>query len=185
MAALLSYPGYDVANQVISELSAIGVPSRGFDIAIGRVYGALTVLFGVGIWLSAGERRGLRVTGALLVAASIFGAFWPPMNMRGAPMQLTDTLHIVWSAVWLALTLVAMGCAAAALGRRFQYFTVATVGVFLLFGTLTGLQGARLAANLPTPGIGIYERINIGAFLLWVVVLAIDLWPVTRRLRHA
>lgn len=186
LAALLSYPRYDFANQVISELSAIGVPSRGMDIAIGRAYGALIVLFGAGIWLSAGERRGLRITGALLVAASVYGAFWPPMHMRGAPMGLTDTLHIVWTAGWLALTLVAMGCAAAALGRRFRYYTVATVGVFLVFGALTGLQGARLGADLPTPGIGIYERVNIGAFLLWVVVLAIDLWP--RRvgvLKHA
>jgi hypothetical protein len=32
---------------------------------------------------------------------------------------------------------------------------------------------ANLASHLPTPWIGVYERINIGVFLLWVVVLGI------------
>jgi hypothetical protein len=33
-----------------------------------------------------------------------------------------------------------------------------------------------LEANLPTPWIGLWERININVFLLWVVVLANVLW---------
>lgn len=177
LAALLTYPGYDFANQVISELSAIDLPSRGVDIAMGRAYSVLMLLFSIGVWLSAGERRALRVVAALLAVATVYGAFWPPMHMRGAPTGLTDTLHIVWTAAWLVLTLAAMGCASAALGKRFLYYTVTTVVLILLFGALTGLQGARLAANAPTPGIGIYERINIGAFLLWIVVLAFQLWP--------
>jgi hypothetical protein len=40
---------------------------------------------------------------------------------------------------------------------------------------LTGLAAPRVQANLPTPLIGIWERINIIGFLLWVVVLAIIL----------
>lgn len=177
LAALLSYPGYDFATQVISELSAIDLPSRGVDIAMGRAYSVLMLLFSVGMRLSADDRRGLRVAAALLAAATIYGAFWPPMHMRGAAPGLTDTLHIVWTAAWLVLTFTAMAFAAAALERRFLYYTVATAAVSLLFGALTGLVGARLAANMPTPGIGIYERINIGALLLWVAVLAVQLWP--------
>ena len=42
----------------------------------------------------------------------------------------------------------------------------------LVFGVLTGLEGPRIGANLPTPWGGIWERINIGVFLLWIVVLA-------------
>lgn len=185
LAAWLSYPGYDFPNQVISELSAIGLPSRGIDIAMGRSYAALLVLFAAGIWLSAGQRRALRVTGVLLAASAIYGWFWPPMHMRGQPTGLTDTLHIVWTAAWLVMTLAAMGFAASVLGRRFQYYTAATVAVMVLFGTLTGMQGANLAAGLPTPFIGVYERINIGAFLLWVVVLAIYLWPAPKDLERA
>lgn len=177
LAALLSYPGYDFTNQVISELSAIDLPSRAVDIAMGRAYSVLMLLFSAGIWLAAGERCGLRVAAAFLAAATIYGAFWPPMHMRGAPAGLTDALHIVWTAAWLALTFTAMASAAAALGRRFSYYTIAAAVISLIFGAMTGLLGARLAANLPTPGIGIYERISIGALLLWVAVLALALWP--------
>jgi hypothetical protein len=34
---------------------------------------------------------------------------------------------------------------------------------------------ARIAANPPTPWVGVWERINISVFLLWVVVLAVAL----------
>ncbi len=177
LAALLSYPGYDFAAQTISELSAIGVPSRSIDIALGLTYDALMIAFGVGIWLSAGTKRSLKIAAALLVIASVYGSFWPPMHMRGVPVTLTDTLHIAWTFGWLLFTVSAMGFAAAALGRRFLSYTVATIAIVLLFGAIAGAQGPRIPANLPTPGVGIMERINIGAFLLWIAVLAIALWP--------
>jgi len=41
---------------------------------------------------------------------------------------------------------------------------------------LTFLEAPRLQANLPTPWIGLWERINITVFLLWVGVLATVLW---------
>jgi hypothetical protein len=44
--------------------------------------------------------------------------------------------------------------------------------VLLAFGVLTFLEAPRLQANLSTPWIGLWERINISGFLLWVVVLA-------------
>ena len=175
--ALLRYPGYDFFSQTISELSAIGAPSRPLMIALGMTYSALVVAFGVGVWISAGDKRALRIAGVLLIAAAVFGSFWPPMHMRGAGVTLTDTLHIAWTAGWLLFTMVAMGFAGAALGKRFLFYTIATIVIVLLFGVLTGLQGPRIPADLPTPWAGVTERINIGAFLLWIVVLAVRLWP--------
>jgi hypothetical protein len=40
---------------------------------------------------------------------------------------------------------------------------------------LTFIEAPGIAANLPTPWIGVWERINLGVFLLWVVVLAVAL----------
>lgn len=42
-------------------------------------------------------------------------------------------------------------------------------------GSATFLYAPRLAANLPTPGMGLLERIDLGAYLLWVAVLAVAL----------
>ncbi len=177
LAALLRYPGYDFAAQAISELSAIGAPSRPVIIAIAMAYDALLIAFGIGIWLSARKKNSLHATAALLIASALYGFFWPPMHMRGAGVTLTDTLHIVWTAGWLLLTMAAMSFAGAALGKRFLYYTIASIAIMLLFGALTGTQGPRIPENLPTPWLGVTERIGIGAFLLWVVVLASQLWP--------
>ena len=171
----MGWPGYSSASQTISELSAIGAPTRPLWFALGVVYTLLIAAFGWGIWTATRGQRRLRLAGALLVFSGLFGLFWPPMHLRGAPLSLTDTLHIVWTAVTLLMMLGVMVLAATAFGRRFRQFTVAILAIWLVCGTLTGLDGPRVAANLPTPWIGVWERINAGAYLLWLVVFAVAL----------
>jgi hypothetical protein len=72
-------------------------------------------------------------------------------------------------------TLLAVGFAATALGKRFRIYSIATLLLLVVFGTLAALEGARIAAQLPTPWLGVTERINIGSYLLWVGVLAVVL----------
>jgi hypothetical protein len=95
------------------------------------------------------------------------------MHLRGAGFTLTDTLHIVFTMLWGVLALSAIAFSAAALGRRFRIYSIATMGLMLVFGGLAGLDGSRVAAGLPTPWVGLWERINIAGFLIWLVVLAI------------
>ncbi|MBA4056577.1 MAG: hypothetical protein C0490_17815 [Marivirga sp.] len=75
----------------------------------------------------------------------------------------------------LLFMMLLMGFGAAALGKQFRLYTIATWIVFIIFGVLTWMESPGIEANLPTPWIGVWERINIGAFMLWVVVLAIVL----------
>jgi hypothetical protein len=67
---------------------------------------------------------------------------------------------------------VTIGVGATAFGKRFRLYSIGTVVVLLTFGALTFIEAPRLQANLATPWIGLFERINISVFLLWVVVLA-------------
>lgn len=168
---------YSVASQTVSELSAIDAPTRPLWLLLVLPYPLLLVAFGVGVWLSAASSRARRFAGGALIAHGVVGLYWPPMHLRGAVpgMPLTDILHIVWAAVTLLLMLVAIVSGALALGRRFRIYSGLTLIVFLVFGTLTGMEGPRIAANLPTPWIGVWERINIAAFMLWVVVFAVEL----------
>jgi hypothetical protein len=87
----------------------------------------------------------------------------------------SDTLHLVLASVTVLLMLLAIGCAASAFGKPFRRYSIATLAVLAAFGALTFVDAPRLAANLPTPWVGVWERINIGVFLLWVVVLAVAL----------
>jgi hypothetical protein len=88
---------------------------------------------------------------------------------------LTDTMHIVWTIVTNVFFMLEIGFGAAAFGKRFRFYSIVTMVILIVFGTLTGLDAPGVSANLPTPWIGVWERIIIGAFLLWVIVLAFTL----------
>jgi hypothetical protein len=171
----MQWDSYSSASQTVSELSAIGAPTRSLWVPLGIVYSLLYAAFGLGIWVSAGPIRALRVVGGMIIAHGVLSLFWPPMNLRGTEFALTDALHIVWTMVTLILMLLEVGLAAAVFGRRFRIYSITSLVVFVVFGALTGVDGPRIAANLPTPWVGVWERINIVVFLLWVVVLAIAL----------
>lgn len=171
----MQWEEYSMVSQTVSELSAIGAPTRPVWFAWGIVYALLAAFFGWGVWQSAGQNRPLRIMGALLLADGIVSLFWPPMNMRGAEMAMTDILHIVFSFIWLILALLTLGFGIAAFRDRFRLYTIASLVLFIVFGILTGTEAPNVAKNLPTPRIGIWERINIAVFMLWVAVLAVVL----------
>ena len=171
----MRWQGYSSASQTVSELSAIDAPTRSLWVALGMFYIVLALAFGLGVWLSAERSRRLRLAGGALIAQTFVSLFWPPMHLRGIAPTLTDTMHIVFAIAWLILMLLGMAFGAAAFGKWFRLYSAATLAVFIVFGTLSGIDGPRIAANLPTPWVGIWERINIGASLVWVVVLAITL----------
>jgi hypothetical protein len=175
----MRWQAYSSASQTVSELSAIGAPTRPLWVVLGVAYGLLMAAFGAGVWASAGRSRALRLAGATIIANAVLGFAWPPMHLRetlaAGGGTLTDTLHIAWTMMWGLLALVQMCLAAAALGRTFRIFTLLAVVVIMVCGYMAGLDGPRVSANLPTPWVGVWERINIGAYLLWVVVLASNL----------
>ena len=172
VVAARMYEGYSLMSHAISELSAIGAPSRPIWVALGVVYGALVIAFGVGVWRAAGRGRALRVVGGLLIGLGAIGFVWPPMHPRGQGFTLTDVMHIAVTMVAVLLMLLAMVFGSGALGRRFRLYSYASLALFVGFGVLIGMDGPRIAANLPTPWAGLTERINTGVFMLWVVVLA-------------
>jgi hypothetical protein len=173
------WPGYSSASRTVSELSAIGAPTRPLWVPLGIAYTLLIAAFGWGIWASARGNRPLRVVGGLLVAAGVFGLFWPPMHLRevlaAGGGTLTDTLHIVWTIVNGVLMTFAMAFGAAAFGTRFRLYSIASIVILLACGVIAGRDAPQVQANLPTPWVGVWELINIGVSLLWFVVLAVAL----------
>ena len=177
----MQWEGYSSASQTISELSAIGAPTRSLWAVPGAIYTVLVTAFGWGVWKSAGRSRALRIAGGLIVAYGSLGVLWPfaPMHLRetlaAGGGTLSDTMHLVLASATVLLMLLAIGAAAAAFGIWFRVYSLATLAILAAFGALTFLDAPRLSANLPTPWIGVWERINVGVFLLWVVVLATTL----------
>ena len=174
----MQWEGYSSASQTVSELSAIGAPTRSLWVLPAAFYTLLVTAFGWGVWKSSGRIRALRIVGGLIVAYGALGLVWPfaPMHLRevlaAGGSTLSDTMHIALGSVTVVLMLLAIAFGAAAFGRRFRLYSIASLVILVAFGALTFLDAPRIGANLPTPWIGVWERINIGVFLLWVVVLA-------------
>jgi hypothetical protein len=184
--AATRWSGYGYASQTISELMGIGAPTRPLMVLLFSVYSMLVIAFGMGVWGSAGEKRSLRFTGMLLVGYGVVGfvgLLFFPIHLRGAEASITDTMHMVLTSVIVLFTVLAIGFGGAALGKWFRLYSILTIVTVLAFGALTGLNGPRIAANLPTPWVGITERICVYSSLLWMLVLAVALWRAPARPR--
>ena len=173
------WDAYDWKSQTISELSAIGAPTRALWIALVTPYSVLLIAFGLGVILSANRHRGLKIAGWLLIIDAVIGFTWPPMHPRevlaAGGGTFTDTMHIVYTALNALLMFAAIGFSMTAFGSRYRVYCIATVIVELAFGIVTGMQSSDMQANLPTPWLGVWERIILVAMMVWPVVFAIAL----------
>jgi hypothetical membrane protein len=174
--AALRYGDYhSFTSQAISELGAIGAPTEQLVSPLFITYSILLIAFGLGVWTPANEKWRLRAIGGLLIGIGAVGLAAPPMNLRGTADVSGDLPHIVLTGVIVLFIFVAIGFGASLYGRRWRLYSLATLLTLLVSGAWTGFEATRVAAQQPTPWLGIAERINIGAYLLWVLVLAISL----------
>lgn len=175
--ASMLYQGYSYTSQAISELSAIGAPTKALLSMTGMIYEVLLLAFGYGVLRLAGQKRALRITGILLITHAILAlvSFFFPMNLREAEKTISDTIHVIIYSIIPLLILFIIWFGSTANGKWFRYFSFGTILVLILFGILTGMAAPRVAAGLPTPWLGIYERINAYGYMVWVIVFAVVL----------
>ena len=182
IVAAMRWEGYSYSAQAVSELRAIGAPTRAFLVPILLFYSALELAFGLGVWGAAGQKRGVRIAGGLLVTLAVLELVLAPLfpmnvreNMQQGVNTLTDTMHIILTAVTVLFILLIIGFGSGADGKWFRFYSFATLLIVIGAGALAGMKGAQLAAQQPTPWLGAIERVNIFGYMLWIIVLAIVL----------
>jgi hypothetical membrane protein len=174
------WEGYSFTDQAVSELSAIGAPTRPLVVPLLLVHDVLVIAFGLGVWRYS-RKRAQRFVGGLLVGYAVVGLVGLPfpIHQRGAEATFTDTMHSALTGVTVLLILLAMGFGAIAYGKRFRLYSIGTLLTILILGAGLGfVAGAQIAAQgviAPPQWFGLIERINIYGFMSWVVVLAIVL----------
>lgn len=179
--ASLAYDGYSYKDQTISELSAIGAPTRPFWNVMGVLYAVLTFAFAFGVLRAAAGRRRLRIVGGILLAAAVVGLVWwvGPMHRRevlaadGGTWQ--DTTHLVLGGINSVLFFSMIGVGAFAFGSAFRWYSFVTIALMLVFGMLMNMDVEAVGNDEPTPWLGIWERIAIEGAMLWQAVFAIML----------
>lgn len=172
------YVGYSSVDQNYSELLATGAPTRTFMLLASVAYNLLVAAFAAGVWTLTSPKRTARITGVMMVGYAILSMITPSffqMDMRGAAMTPRGSLHGPMTAVMSLFIILSMGFGAFLLGRWFRFYSLVTIVILLTFGVLTALQAPQLEAGQSTPWMGLTERINIYATMLWFAVLAIEL----------
>jgi len=174
----MQWEGYRSAARTISELSAIDAPTRTLWVWPGALYTVLITAFGWGVWMSGRDRAALRRASGLVIAYGSLGLLWPlaPMHLRevlaAGGGTWTDTMHLVLASATVTLMFLAMTSGAVALGRSFRLYSLVSLLVLVIFGALTFVDAPGVSRGGETPWIGVWERINLGVFLLWIAVLA-------------
>jgi hypothetical protein len=132
VVASIVYDGYSYRDQTVSELSAIGAPTRPFWFALGSVWSALVIAFGVGVWQSAGPRRSLHLVSGLLIAYALITLTVGPFSsmhrrevLAAGRRTLSDTLHLVVTGFGVLTFLLEIGFAATAFGTWFRFYSIA------------------------------------------------------------
>jgi hypothetical protein len=175
----IRWEGYSATAQTVSELIAINAPSAPLVVPLFLAYSVLIFAFGFGVWLSAGQKRVMRIAALLIAAKEVLGVvvtLFAPIHLRGVEPTQSDTMHAILTGISVLLIMFpAIVLGALAFGKRFRVYSIVTMLVFLVFGILTGTQAPLMALNQPTPWIGVFERINIFGYLLWIIVLAVIL----------
>lgn len=186
IVASIQWEEYSYTSRSVSELMAIEAPTRPFLIFFFSIYNVLIIAFGWGVCCVNQQTRNLKVTGLILIlygVIGIFGLYFFPMHLPGIEqeMTLTDTMHLVTTGVIVLLIFLSIGFASTVKVKWFRIFSFTIIPLLLLFGILAGMDGAKIAAQLPTPWLGIKERVNIYGYLIWIIVFSSVMLRINRQ----
>jgi hypothetical protein len=173
--AALWYPQYhNYSDQMVSELIAAGAPTRPLIVWLFIPYNVLVFALAFGVWMSAGGKRATRLTAAALAgygALSTAGLLLFEMDVRGTADSPRNTLHIAATIVMSIFIVATMASGAFAHERRFRLYSLATIATVVVFGAWAGVLARPMPG--PTPWLGLVERVNIYATMLWLAALAV------------
>jgi hypothetical protein len=167
LLGLALWKGYDYVHQSITQLSALGAPTRPWAVAltIGRDLALLIV--GLTLWLVSDRNVALRITASLVIttAAAGFAAEFFPTQVGQSPPFSSPSVILGAIAVVASVLVIAFGAAAFS-----GWFRAVSIGVLAAFALLTILGFMQTS-----PRIGLQERVMSYAILAWVILLGVAL----------
>jgi hypothetical protein len=168
------FPGYSHIADAVSSLTETGRPGTREIAFLFGLYNALVVVFGLaGLALTHKDRLWSGCFGLLLATATLGWLMWPfPMDPVSAPATVPGIIHIILAALLSLATMGAILLSALAWRKRPDgggpaAFSAACLVIVFCSGIPAGFAAAN---NWPT--MGLFERITIGTFLVWMFATA-------------
>lgn len=173
MAILLSLvrPGFDQISQPLSELGRVGTPYAVVWDATFMVTGVLTVAFAYGLHKGIANGKGSKI-GPILVG--YFGAFG---TASGGVFPLPSPVHDPSGLVGFLVMMVGLFVISRSLGKdpAWQGYRVYSIATGLIAVTF-------LACAFVVPSwFGGWERLFVGSFYLWILVMSIHMLRLASR----
>lgn len=176
-----SYPGYRAATQAVSELTAVGAPSRLVATVFSALYGLCMVAFSLGIWTLFRDRiSSFFSLGCLLLLGrhlvSFFGYLLFPLAQSGYMGRWKEVAHLMVTGVVLILSLAALLLIGLGSWKKYRGLSIVSfAGVFFL------AAGALLTQLVSPSFVGYAQRISAFSLIFYMGLLA--LWVMLYRPR--
>ena len=168
------WPGYSHIRQSISELTMTNSPvvkQVGWMFAL---YNYLLLVFGVGmvgIWWK--RNKLLAVSGIFLAVCSFagIGMLSATQDPLGASLTTKGLIHLILAGVASLTTLLALFLAVFGFARENNR---SLKNISLIFATLVLISGPITAMAIPQipDYFGLIERVTIGSFILWLLLVS-------------
>ena len=167
-------PGYSNISKDISQLTGSGAVARDVLNPLFLLYNIGVVWFGLTL-LSRSQKLLPRLASIMVAIIGILGALiWLfPINLRGTAATPEGTVHIIIVSIVSLLTVAAtlMFWISFRKSKAMRQFAIISLAASLLFF----VSGPFAGILVTSPYAGLFERIPIGTFLLWIACSSIVL----------
>ena len=160
---------YDPWNEPVSAMTAVGRTDSGWVAASFVVYNIAVAVYAAAALLRRATATGWRVVFATLFGTAVAGLLMGPfaMDAPGSAMTVAGMIHIGLAAFTSLATIAMVGMSAVLWHREgereLSRMAIASLALIVPFGLL-----AALATANAWPLSGLYERLTIGGFELWL-----------------
>lgn len=167
--------GYDHLSQPVSALFETGAVYATPISAAFVAYNVLLLVFGAGLLVSGRmDHRMLQVGAVMILFNGLFGVLieLAPMDAQGTPVTVPGIVHMVLAGLLVLTCIAALGAMAWGWRARRQYPTFTRTTLALLAVMLVSGALAAMASAQSLPLMGLYQRLTIGSYLIWIAALA-------------
>lgn len=169
---------YSHIVNAISELISNGAPNKAILDIIFNIYNALLLAFAIGgYFVLKNAHRLCRVAMGIFIGIQILSFSWGffPMDPLGAEATFAGTMHNILGGIVALVTIILpllMGLGLRRMDGFQKYAAYSFISSAIIFVSgLTGVILAEQAIHL----FGLFERITIGSYELWIFVTALKL----------